>query len=328
MATNYSFLGEDLDDLLEPKGNFSAPSPDFDGFKINGVSMTNRFAAYNGAGWEKLFASTYLNNGSPIQACVKGFKPSNATNFYTISGGAGVGRRNVYITRTDSALTLSGDINVSFGPSSFRNGKVPMAIGILTCGGGAGRTAHKTDKDTYYYGGGGACIGWFILSFDGLTETPRLYLAGGGGSNEEGGNTVFYMGNTTLFYIEGGHTNAAGGNTSNPGDEARVYAEHPNLFSTNGEVLTTANFPHVAGCYGAAQSNNSYTTSALANVTFDLSDTARAYGTPTTSVPNNCGYGGGSLNGSMVSGGSNGTNGAGAGYNGSAGGGAAVYFFY
>ena len=328
MATNFKYQGTDLDDLLEPKQySLSAPNPDFNGYKVNNVSMANRFAAYNGKGWEKLFSSTYLYAGSPILACRKGYKPTVMSRFATINGSAGAGTRNVYISRTDSALTFSGDVSMTYGPSLFRNGVVPKVIAVIACGGGGGSCDTSQDKTDYTMGGGGGCIAWFVLN---LEDNPsvRLSLGSGGGQNDNGGSTQLFIGNTRIFTLGGGGSGVRSVSATQAGGDFTFTNSDSHVFSTSGAVLDGNNRNAVRGCRGYATYNDTSSDGCLARVTFDASDPVTDFGTPDVSIPANSGWGGGSLNGSMVSRGSAGTNGAGAGYGGSAGGGGAAYFFY
>lgn len=334
MATGYKYQGIDLDDLLEPKqGNFNSPNPDFNGYSIENVSMANRFAAYNGRGWEKLFSSTYLYNGSPIQACCKGYKPTVNSRFYTISGGAGAGTRNVYISRTDSALTFSGDVNATFGPSIFRNGAVPHVIGIICCAGGGGGNSHSVGSGksatTIHWGGGGGAIAWFLVNLDNFTF--RLQLGKGGGYNVDGGATILYAGGTRIGVLEQGYI--AYSDSANPspyGNSFNIYTSDSHIFNVDGTILDNSHKNWVAGAGGGqAHVNNNVDVGGYAYVKFDASDTTKEFGTPRTTIPgtNSVGWGGGSLNGSMITSGS-GTNGAGGASNSGSGGGGAAYFFY
>lgn len=333
MATNFKYQGTDLDNLLEPKQySFNPPSPDFNGYKINNVSMTNRFAAYNGKGWEKLFSSTYLYAGSPILACRKGYKPTVMSRFATINGSAGAGTRNVYISRTDSALTFSGDISMTFGPSTFRNGVVPKVIAVIACGGGGGSTYQSKKENVFFTqewkaGGGGGCIAWFVLNIED-NPSVRLSLGSGGGQNTNGGNTQLFIGNTTIFTLGGGGSGVESTGATQAGGNYYFANSNSHVFSTTGAVLDRNNRNAVRGCRGWGTGSASTTDGCLARVTFDASDPVTDFGTPEVSIPRNCGWGGGSLNGSMIGQGSSGTNGAGAGYGGSAGGGGAAFFFY
>lgn len=331
MSTNYKYQGTDLDSLLEPKRSFGSPNPDFVNYSINSNLMTNRFSRYGGRGWEKSLPTAYLYRGTPIKACYKGYKPSCQSVFYSIGGAAGQGNRDIYMTRTDSALSFSGSISVSFSASSFASGVVPHSIGILCCAGGGGAGVYKQDGKsggTFYYGGGGGAITWFVLNFDNLPATPMLRLGAGGGSGQNGNNTYLFIGDTRIFYLDSGAMCDWGGSRSAGGSSLSISNTDSHVFAPNGEILDNSSKILVKGVGGYGSASSGVDEQCLCNVTFDADDSVARYGMDTTHVGYDTAMGGASLNGAMIDAYSNGTNGAGAGGRASSGGAGAAYFFY
>ena len=338
MSTGFKYQGSDLDDILEPYSGLH-PNPDFTEYTMNGTSLVGRYSGSD-KDWEKMMTGGgYYYRGTPIPACLKGYYPTIGTIFYTVSGAAGAGTRNIYLSRNDAYLTLSGDVSASLSTRSFRNGKIPMAIGILFCGGGGGSTSsayeayhdwdifHLFPYTDYFYGGGGgggSCL--CVLSFDGLIETPRLVLGGGGSGGNSGGTSSLYIGDLQTVRAGGGlsgspSTGAYGGSG---GQAGRVINNHSNVFFIQG----------AAGAQGVGNSNTNRNFPGCAfSAVIASTDSTRSFGTPAGTYDANKGYGGGSLNGSYVGEYSNGTNGGGggSGHNGDtrySGGGGMAYLFY
>lgn len=326
MSTGFKYKGSDLDDMLEPYSGLS-PNPDFTDYTVNGSSLAGRYSGSD-KNWEKkMTGGGYFYRGTQINACLRGYYPTIGTIFQTVTGGAGEGTRNIYLSRSDAYLTLSGDVSRSLSVRSFRNGRIPMAIGLLFCAGGGstGRTSYTAYHDwdilhwfpyTGYYwsGGGGGGMALCVLSFDGLTETPRLLL-GAGATNGEGGRSSLYIGNTEVIRAMGGwqgygSTGAYGGAGGSAG---RVINSHPNVFFLQG----------IAGAAGTGNSNTNQNLPGCSfNATIASTDSAWTFGTPATHLAGgsgseeyriNRGLGGGSLNGAYTYEHNSGVNGAGGG---------------
>lgn len=330
--TNYQYKGVDLDDALEPytSGSPNTPSPDFVNYSINGTSMVGRFSGSTKA-WEKTMSGGgYYYNGTLIPACLKGYRPTIGTVFDVISGGAGSAARDITLTRTDSYFSMSGDVSKSFGPSSFRNNKVPMCVGILFCGGGGGGDDNGSGAGDDAWGGGGGGMALCVVSFDGLSGSVVLHLGQGGAVATRGGDSYLSINGTIIVRAgagdKGSNTYGAGdGGGGYAGAAGRLVNSHPNVFFIQGHK----------GGKGVGHSN---TTTSLSGcpfyVTIATGDSQVMYGTPASSVTANDTWGGPSLNGSYIHAESNGTNGAGGGgrdaKNGSNGVGGAgmAYFFY
>lgn len=325
MSTNYQFLGTDLDTLLEPYDG-DHPNPDFINYEINGTSMVGRFAGST-RDWEKTFSGGgYYYNGNLINACYNGYKPSISTIVYTERGLAGAGDRDYTITRTDSLLKLvSSSTTVNIGPTSFRNNRVPMCIGLMFCGGGAGGSGNNDHS----WGGGGGGMALCVLNFEGLTDTVVIRLGHGGGSSSNGGNSWLSIGGTVIVRAGGGAMKDWADGTSYGGaggDAGRVINSHPNVHFISG----------VRGGSGVASYNTSNPWPGCPfNVKITERDSITSFGCRSgVSLSANDAYGGPSLNGSYISVESNGTNGAGGGAvdskNGSngIGGGGMLHIFY
>lgn len=329
MSTGFKFNGTDLDDLLEPYFG-SSPNPDFTGYTANGTSLAGRYSGSTRT-WEKtMTGGGYYYLGTPIPACLKGFQPSITTPFYAIAGGAGGATRNIYLSRSDSYLSLSGDVSVSFGRNSFRNNTVPMCIGILFCGGGGGGDDNGSGKGDDSWGGGGGGMALCVLSFEGLNETTCLRLGNGGSVGAAGGASALMIGGLNIVTAGGGDNgsntyDAGDGGGGYAGEAGRLFRSHPNVYFIQGRK----------GGKGVGRFN---TTTSVSGCPFYVaitgSDSQTLYGTPAASISQNSPYGGPSLNGSYISQESNGTNGAGGGSryskNGSNGVGGAgmAYLFY
>lgn len=298
-ATYQQYLGDldDLDDLLEPYRSASPylPVPDFSNFYNNGVSMANRYSGGHKS-WEKTIingygtgvGAGYYNGGTPIPACLKGYRPSITNCFWTAGGTTGGSQLDLYLSRTDSALTITGSTSATFTPSDFWNNKVPMCIGVaMTGGGGRGVTDGR-----FRYGGNAGGLVLFVLSFENLTDQVYIEL----GAHHAA--SFLYIGGTRILYAERG----GDGEFYGPG-EGKQSTTHPNVF-------------WIAGGKGAAGLPSYNVTRTQPGCPFVNSiaegDPNVQLGTPPKRVEDNFPYGGPCMNGSYVTGGgSKGSGGAG-----------------
>lgn len=225
MASKYYQGTTDITSICEPKYHDAAPGfgTEFTGegpFQKAGTDTTN----------EEL--SGYIVDGTPVTTVKKGYYPTqtdNCANAFWSSGTPGTYK----VSRTDSALTIG---ETSYGPSDFRNGKIPCEVIVLVVGGGGGGGGNgyfSPGKNKSGYArvpGGAGGGGGFIVARVDLTDEVDMYIevgAGGAGgtsgssskqssgnSGSSGGMSGFGDGNYWQIYANGGYGGSGGvGNT-------------------------------------------------------------------------------------------------------------------